>query len=125
MTQSKLPRLGSVVWANIKDANGFRKVRPAVVVTPTDEIAPGKTVRLAAITTRLPHPLPEDHVLLPWNPQGTARSGLKRRCAVVVSWLIAAAADDVEVAGVLPAAVTQEILAKITRTSAAGPPGGH
>ena len=29
---------GRIVWAEVADANGIRKVRPAVVITPTDEI---------------------------------------------------------------------------------------
>jgi len=36
-----LPRLGSVIWAELADANGIRKVRPAVVVTATAGIAAG------------------------------------------------------------------------------------
>ena len=42
---------------------------PAVVVTATADIAADKPVRVAAITTRLPKPLPEDHVLLPGIPK--------------------------------------------------------
>lgn len=38
MSPTRLPQLGSVVWAELEDANGFRKVRPAVVVTaPLDD----------------------------------------------------------------------------------------
>ena len=121
MTQSGLPRLGSVVWASVVDTNGFRKVRSAIVVTATDEITIGKPVRLAAVTTRVPDPLPQDHVLLPWNPQGTARSGLRRRCAAVVSWLLEISVDDLVIAGALPATVTQEILAKIGQASGPAP----
>jgi mRNA-degrading endonuclease toxin of MazEF toxin-antitoxin module len=65
VSQTRVPRLGSVAWAELEDAKGFRKVRPIVVVTPTAEIAPGKLVRVVAITTRLPDALPDDHVLLP------------------------------------------------------------
>ncbi|MCI0462065.1 MAG: hypothetical protein L0Z62_34365 [Gemmataceae bacterium] len=65
MTPPRLPQLGSVVWAELEDTNGFRKVRPAVVVTATADIAAGKPVRVVAITTRLPNPLPDDHLLLP------------------------------------------------------------
>jgi mRNA-degrading endonuclease toxin of MazEF toxin-antitoxin module len=79
----RLPQLGSVVWAELEDANGIPKVRPAVVVTATADIAAGKPVRVVAITTRLPTPLPRDYVQLPWDPQGKARSGLRRRCAAV------------------------------------------
>jgi mRNA-degrading endonuclease toxin of MazEF toxin-antitoxin module len=53
-----LPQLGSVVWAELEDANGYRKVRPAVVVTPSAEITAGKPVSVVAITTRLPTPCP-------------------------------------------------------------------
>ncbi len=83
MTPARPPRLGSVVWAELEDANGYRKVRPAVVVTPTGDITAGRAVRVVAITTRLQNPLPDDHVLLPWDRQGKARSGLRRRCAAV------------------------------------------
>ena len=67
MSLTRLPRLGSVAWAKLEDANGFCKIRPVAVVTPTAEIAPMKLVRVVAITTRLPNPLPDDHVLLPWD----------------------------------------------------------
>ena len=74
MNSARLPQLGSVVWAELEDANGFRKTRPAVVLTASADIAAGKPLRVVAITTRLPKPLPDDHVLLPWDPQGKARS---------------------------------------------------
>src|SRR5713226_1360039 len=96
MSPTRLPQLGSVVWAELEDANGFRKVRPAVVVTTTADIAAGKPVRLVAITTRLPHPLPDDHVLLPWDRQGKARSGLRRRCAAVARWQVEIPVGDVQ-----------------------------
>ena len=31
-------RFGQIVWAEVADANGIRKVRPAVVVTPSDRL---------------------------------------------------------------------------------------
>ena len=115
MSAFQLPRLGSVVWASLEDANGFRKRLPAVVVTATPDITLGKTVRLAAVTTRLPDPLPDDHVLLPWDPSGKARSGLRRKCAAVASWLMDVMVDDLQVAGVLPPNVTNDVLATIAR----------
>lgn len=121
MTAARLPQLGSVVWAELEDTNGFRKVRPAVVVTSTADIVAGRTLHVLAITTRLPSPLPEDHVLLPWDPQGKARSGLRRKCAAVTTWQAAIAVGDVqEVVGSLPSAVIEELLAKVV--SALPPP---
>jgi mRNA-degrading endonuclease toxin of MazEF toxin-antitoxin module len=98
----------------MEDANGFSKVRPVVVVTPTAEIAPGKTVRVVAITTRLSEPLPADHVLLPWDRQGKARSGLRSRCAAVASWQAEIAVENVQQpVGILPPMVIAELLAKV------------
>lgn len=70
-------------------------------------------MRVAAVTTRVPNPLPEDHVLLPWDAQGAARSGLRRKCAAVASWIAEASADDLQVVGALPARIVEELLAKV------------
>lgn len=111
-------QLGSVIWAELEDTNGFRKVRPSVVLTATADIAAGQLVRVAAITTRLPHPLPDDHVVLPWDRQGRARSGLRRRCAAVATWLAEIPMSAVQqVVGILPPAVIGELLAKISVAS--------
>jgi hypothetical protein len=114
VSPTRLPQLGSVVWAELEDANGYRKARPVVVVTPTADITAGKPVHVIAITTRLPDPLPDDHVLLPWDRQGKARSGLRRRCAAVASWQAEIAVGDVhQVVGILPPAVIGELLIKV------------
>jgi PemK-like, MazF-like toxin of type II toxin-antitoxin system len=114
VSSARFPQLGSVVWAELEDANGFRKLRPVVVVTATADIAAGRPLRVLAITTRVPNPLPDDHVLLPWDRQGKARSGLRRRCAAVTSWQAEIPVDDVQqVVGILPPAVIAELLAKI------------
>ena len=114
MSPSRLPQLGSVVWVELADANGFRKVRPAVVVSATADIAAGQPVRVVAITTRLPTPLPDDHVLLPWDRQGRARSGLRRKCVAVTTWLAEIPVSDVrQIVGLLPSAVIAEVLAKV------------
>jgi mRNA-degrading endonuclease toxin of MazEF toxin-antitoxin module len=66
VSPTRLPQLGSVVWAELEDANGLRKVRPAVVVTATADIASAQPVRVVAITTRLPN-LSRDNSCLPWQ----------------------------------------------------------
>jgi hypothetical protein len=120
---SRLLQLGSVVWAELEDANGIPKVRPAVVVTATADIAASKPVRVAAITTRLLTPLPDDHVLLPWDRQGKARSGLRRRCAAVASWQAVIPVGGVrQVVGILPPGVIGELLAKVA--AVLRPPSG-
>ncbi len=120
MTPSRPLQLGSVLWAELEDLNGYRKIRPVVVVSPTADIKAGKPVRVVAITTRLPDPLPADHLLLPWDRQGKARSGLRRRCAAVASWQAEIAVSAAQqVVGILPPQTIGELLAKI---SAALPP---
>jgi mRNA-degrading endonuclease toxin of MazEF toxin-antitoxin module len=115
-------QLGSVVWAELEDANGYRKVRPVAVVSPTADVDAGKPVRVVAITTRLPDPLPADHVLLPWDRQGKARSGLRRRCAAVANWQAEIAVGDVqEVVGILSPAVIRELLSRVSDTSLTQP----
>ena len=117
MSLTRVPRLGSVAWAELRDENGFGKVRPVVIVTPTAEINPGKSVRVVAITTRLPTVLPDDHVLLPWDSQGKARSGLKCRCAAVISWQAEIPVGSLQtVVGVLSPTVIGELLDKIAAT---------
>ena len=114
MTSVRPPQLGSVVWVELADRNGFRKVRPAVVISPTTTISPGQPVRVVAITTRLPVPIPADYVLLPWDRAGKARSGLRRNCAAVTTWLATVPFEDIhEVVGILSPGVLQELLARI------------
>lgn len=108
MSPPRLPQLGGVIWAELTDFDGFRKVRPAVVVTPTGDIAVGRPLRVVAITTRLPMSLPEDHVLIPWDRQGKARSGLRRKCAAVATWLAEIQVGDVCELVSLPSAVSAE-----------------
>lgn len=107
-------QLGRIVWAEIADANGIRKLRPAIIVTPSNRITPAAPLDVVAVTSRLPQPLPNDHVLLPWHAQGHPRTGLNRRCAAVCPWVARIRHDDIrEVAGVVPGAVMLDILSKL------------
>jgi hypothetical protein len=53
-------QLGRIVWAEIADASEIRKLRPAVIVTPSDRITPAAPLDGLAVTSRVPEPLPED-----------------------------------------------------------------
>src|SRR5580704_4089184 len=104
-------RLGQIVWAEIADANGVTKARPAVVMTASDEISPSGLLDLVAITSFLPHLLPDDHVLLPWHAQGHPRTGLNRRSAAVSSWPAQIKDSDIQdVAGLVPTSLMTVIL---------------
>jgi hypothetical protein len=68
VTSSRPPQLGSVVWVELADAHGFRKVRPAVIVSATADIVAGQPFHVVAITTRLSTPLPTDQCLTSVGP---------------------------------------------------------
>jgi mRNA-degrading endonuclease toxin of MazEF toxin-antitoxin module len=107
-------QLGRIVWAEIADANGFPKLRPVVIVTPSDRITPAAPLDVIAVTSRVPDPLPHDHVLLPWHAQGHPRTRLNRKCAAVCTWVARIHHANIrEVAGVVPGAVMLEVLSKV------------
>ena len=113
---------GRIVWAEIADANGHRKLRPAVVVTPTDRLVSSPLVDVVAVTSRLDDPLPDDYVLLPWHAQRHPRTGLNRQCAAVCNWLSQIAESDIQdTAGIVP---TREMQAILSRIAGALPPPG-
>src|ERR1700752_71621 len=108
-------QLGRIVWAEIADANGIPKLRPVVIVTPSDRITPTALLDVIAVTSRVPEPLPNDHVLLPWHAQRHPRTGLNRKCAAVCTWVARIRHTDIrDVAAVVPGAVMLEILSKVT-----------
>jgi hypothetical protein len=116
-------QLGSIIWAEIADANGIGKLRPAEVITPTDRISGTGPLHVVAVTSRVADPLPGDHVLLPWHADGHPRTGLNRRCAAVCSWIARIQAADVkEIGGITPGAVMVEILRRVADSSPPGRP---
>ena len=108
-------QLGDILWVQMVDPNGVNeKVRPAVVVTASNLIASGAPIIAAAITTTLPDPLTEDLVELPWHPQGTVKTKLRKRSAVSCRWLVQIDPADVqERPGHVPGDKLKEILQKI------------
>ena len=107
-------QFGRIVWTEIADANGVRKLRPAVIVTPSHRITPTAPLDVVAVTSRLSEPLPNDHLLLLWHTQGHPRTGLNSRCAAVCTWVARIRHEDIrDVAGVVPGAVMLEILSKV------------
>jgi mRNA-degrading endonuclease toxin of MazEF toxin-antitoxin module len=110
-------QMGQIVWATVADARGYRKLRPAVIVTPSERIRSTGSLDVIAVTSRLPDRLPPDHVLLPWHPQRHPRTGLNRKCAAVCSWMIRISPDDIQdVAGVLPGTVLLDIIKRVAAT---------
>jgi hypothetical protein len=111
-------RFGQIVWVEIADANGIRKARPAIVMTKDDRIVPAGLVEVVAITSFLPDPLPDDHVLLPWHAQGHPRTGLNRKSAAVCTWQARVFLSDIQnVVGVVPSPIMLEIVTKVASST--------
>jgi mRNA-degrading endonuclease toxin of MazEF toxin-antitoxin module len=115
---------GRIVWATIRDPNGENpKERPAVIVTATEEIHPDQPFVAVAITGTLPRPLPPEYVELPWHRSGHPRTGLKKRCAAVCTWLLALQASDIQgYGGIVPELLLRAILERLPQTPPPQPP---
>jgi mRNA-degrading endonuclease toxin of MazEF toxin-antitoxin module len=104
-------QFGQVIWAVLKDRRGFRKERPAIVLTPTDQIDEQTPIVVMCITTTFADPPPKDHFPLPWNPDPRrVETGLARRSAAVLDWLDTLYPDEVlAVKGRVPQPLMHEI----------------
>ena len=110
-------RQGSLIWATIPDQNGKNhKCRPAVVLTPTEEIDPSDTIVVAAGTTKFTEPLPDNKVKLPWHRNGHIVTGLKLPTAVVCEWIVEISLNEVvKIGGMCPERHFNKILDQIPR----------
>lgn len=108
-------RLGRIVWANIKDPRGAIKLRPAIVITRTDEIDSDKPLTVMAVSTSYPSPPPPGHIELPWNPdRRKVGTRLAKRCAAVINWLATLTPDQIEeFAGDVPPKLMIKILEQL------------
>ena len=106
---------GRIVWVELPDPQGHNpKCRPAVIVTPTDDIRPDGDLWVVAISTQLDAAPANAQVELPWKRGGHPRTKLKERCAAICSWMVKVTADSIkESAGVVPGRQLLDILARI------------
>jgi hypothetical protein len=104
---------GTVIEARVLDPSGQNaKSRPLVVVNRPGDLATISHLSVVAVTTSLQEPLPPGCILLPWHPQGVAKTGLRRRCWAVCDWTAQIAFDEVDlIRGRVPRAQMVEIVA--------------
>ncbi len=109
------PEHGRIVWVEIADPQSRNpKRRPAVILNRTADIAQDTLLEVVGITTRLPRPLPPDHVLLPWARGKHPRTGLSAPCAAVCTWLAVVEPSRVlECAGLVPSKQLEQILIRV------------
>jgi mRNA-degrading endonuclease toxin of MazEF toxin-antitoxin module len=108
-------RQGGIIQATVSDPQGGNaKLRPLVIVSPTSDVASAAELVAVAITGRFSEPLATDEVLLPFHPNGQAKSGLRKACVAKCSWLIKIQpADVVKQSGFLGAETLTAILRKV------------
>ena len=118
--QARLRR-GRILFAAVRDRNGYTKQRPCLVLTPTDKIGPDEPLVVMAITTTFKVPPPEDCVELPWHPRGHPVTRLHKRSAAVIGWYDEiAVADVLGYAGDVPPKIMLDILDRVEAQSESG-----
>ena len=111
-------RYGRIVYAWIADRNGYKKLRPAIVLTDTSGTDEVVDIVVIAISTTFPEPPPDNCVLLPWHPAGRSRTELRKRSAAVVDWLAILRDDDiVALGGLVPEKTMRRIQEKLAELS--------
>jgi len=99
------------------------KCRPAVILTPTEEITPDGEVILVAISGRTDVAPPEMQVELPWQAQGHTRTRLNKPAVAVCTWLFKRPVATIKsFGGVVPARQMLEIIVKVSAVGPLEPP---
>ncbi len=116
MAEANKLRCGQIVWATVKDHNGFRKSRPVIILTSDADIAAGIPLVVMAVTTTFTNPPPKDFIELPWNHDPRRVStGLARRSAAVVMWLDTVYADEItDIIGTVPLKSMKQIQQRLS-----------
>ena len=88
-----------------------------IVLTATADLRSDEPFVAMAITTTFRDPPPDDHIVLPWHPQGRTTTKLRRRSAAVLSWLVEVNPADVhQFGGDVPIPLMIEILKRLEDT---------
>lgn len=93
-----MPHFGEIVRAiNLPDSEGRnpKPFRPCVVVTSDEDLAAGAPIVVLGISTLLPGRPHPTAVPLAWKDGGHPRTGLKKRCAVFVTWRVVVTPDRI------------------------------
>lgn len=97
-------RRGSVIWFVIPDPDGNviyddhgnPKEHPALVLSSNEDIDSGRTLVVAAISTRVgSNPRPPQWFHIDWQRGGHPGTGLSRHCVVKADWLVSVDQADV------------------------------
>jgi mRNA-degrading endonuclease toxin of MazEF toxin-antitoxin module len=108
---------GRIVWVELLDPQGRNpKIRPAVIVTQTEEITDDGVVVVVSISTQI-DTAPEDVcVELPWHRDGHPRTKLNSRNVAICTWAVPVQISSiVSMGGRVPMKQMREILSILLR----------
>ena len=108
---------GRIVWVMVNDPEGRNpKCRPAVILTPTQEIDPAGEIVVVAASSTFNRPLPDNHIPLPWKTEGHPKTKLHKACIVVCEWLCRIPVSHIQsFGGLVPDHILNRILSQIRR----------
>jgi mRNA-degrading endonuclease toxin of MazEF toxin-antitoxin module len=99
------------------------KCRPAVIVTPTEEIDPDGDVVLVAISGSVNAAPAEVQVALPWQTQGHTGTRLNRPSVAVCTWVFTSPVSSIQsYGGIVPDRQLLQILDKLNALDPPSPP---
>jgi mRNA-degrading endonuclease toxin of MazEF toxin-antitoxin module len=99
------------------------KCRPAVIVTPTEEIRPDGDVVHVAITGSVNAVPAEMQVVLPWQAQGRTKTRLTKPSVAVCNWIFTSPVSNIQnYGGIVPDRQLLQILDKINALAPPPPP---
>ena len=78
---------GHIVKVHLDESLGGGKIRWMLVLSGVQSDDKGSFYLCVAITTTFPDPPAANNVLLPWHPEGSVSTGLRKRSAVVLDWV--------------------------------------
>lgn len=106
------PEQGRIILVEVVDPQDRNaKTRPAVIVSRNDEIQSEGLIACVAVTIAVPDAVPEDCILLPFQPAGKSRTGLRQRSAAMCSWLFEISEDKIiKFLGVTPPTELEKII---------------
>lgn len=115
---------GRIVRVEVLDPqNRNPKCRPAVIVTPTEEISADGDVLLVAITGNVAAASAEVQVALPWHAQGQVGTRLNKPSVAVCSWIFTSPVSKIQsYGGMIPDRQMLQILDKINALAPPPPP---
>ena len=108
-------RRGRIVRVEVLDPqNRNPKIRPAIILTPTEEIRPDGDLVLLAITGSVNAAPADVQVALPWHRQGRTTTRLNKPSVAVCTWVFTSPVSSIRASGgIVPARPLLQILEKI------------